>query len=131
MPAPRAAAIAENIQQTRAFARVDRRLLFRPHPRLRGSRTSDPGFRQGARDVNSRRVITRVLMLCALFLVPRTSFGRNDFVGLPIHRVDLRVQKAIAIGHRSLAGIVDVFNVFSRANYGSYTLTETSATYGK
>ena len=81
--------------------------------------------------MNSRRVITRVLMLCALFLVPRTSFGRNDFVGLPIHRVDVRVQKAIAIGHRSLAGIVDVFNVFNRANYGSYTLTETSASYGK
>ena len=56
---------------------------------------------------------------------------RNNVVGLPIHRVDMRVQKAIAIGHRSLAGIVDVFNVFNRANYGSYTLTETSASYGK
>src|SRR5258705_5478899 len=77
MPAPRAAAIAENIQQTRVFARVDRRLLFRPHPRPRGSRTSDPGSRQGARDVNSGRVITRALMLCALFTVPRAAFAQE------------------------------------------------------
>ena len=56
---------------------------------------------------------------------------RNNFVGLPLHRVDMRVQKSIALGHRSLSGIVDVFNLFNRANYGSYTLTETSAAYGK
>jgi hypothetical protein len=52
-------------------------------------------------------------------------------VGLPIHRVDLRVQKSIAFSHRTLSGLVDVFNVFNRANCGSYTLTETSANYGK
>jgi hypothetical protein len=56
---------------------------------------------------------------------------RNNFVGLPLHRVDMRVQKSIAFGHRSLSGIVDVFNLLDRANYGSYTLTETSAAYGK
>jgi hypothetical protein len=60
-----------------------------------------------------------------------TIIPRNNFVGLPLHRVDMRVQKSIALGHRSLSGIVDVFNVFDRANYGSYTLTETSAAYGK
>jgi hypothetical protein len=65
-------------------------------------------------------------------LRPNASIiARNTFVGLPIHRVDLRAQKSIAIGHRTLSGIVDVFNVFNRANYGSYTLTETSASYGK
>ena len=57
--------------------------------------------------------------------------SRNNFVGLPLHRVDLRAQKSIALGHRTLSGMVDVFNVFNRANYGSYTLTETSAAYGK
>jgi hypothetical protein len=57
--------------------------------------------------------------------------ARNTFVGLPIHRVDLRAQKSIAIGRRTVSGIVDVFNVFNRANYGSYTLTETSASYGR
>ena len=56
---------------------------------------------------------------------------RNNFVGLPLHRVDMRVQKSIALGHRSLSGIVDVFNLLDRANYGSYTLTETSAAYTK
>ena len=60
-----------------------------------------------------------------------TIIPRNSFVGLPLHRVDLRVQKAFAFGHRTLSGIVDVFNLFNRANYGSYTLTETSASYGK
>jgi len=56
---------------------------------------------------------------------------RNSFVGEPLHRVDLRLQKMFMFGQRSLSGIVDVFNVFNHANYGSYTLTETSAAYGK
>ena len=65
-------------------------------------------------------------------LRPDGSFiPRNNFVGLPIHRVDLRVQKSIVLGGRTISGIVDVFNVFDRANYGSYTLTETSASDGK
>ena len=60
-----------------------------------------------------------------------TLIDRNNFVGLPLHRVDMRVQKSLTFGRRSISGIVDVFNVFNRANYGSYTLTETSASYGK
>jgi carboxypeptidase family protein len=60
-----------------------------------------------------------------------TLIDRNNFVGLPLHRVDMRVQKSVAFGLRSLSGIVDVFNVFNHSNYGSYTLTETSASYGK
>jgi hypothetical protein len=60
-----------------------------------------------------------------------TIIRRNDFVGVPIHRVDLRAQKSITFGNRTLSGIIDVFNVFNRANYGSYTLTETSASYGR
>ena len=56
---------------------------------------------------------------------------RNNFVGLPLHRVDMRVQKSITLGRRSISGTVDVFNLLNRANYGSYTLTETSAAYTK
>jgi Carboxypeptidase regulatory-like domain len=56
---------------------------------------------------------------------------RNNLVGQPIHRVDLRAQKSIGLGRYTISGIVDIFNVFNRANYGSYTLTETSAGYGK
>ena len=57
--------------------------------------------------------------------------ARNNFVGLPLHRVDMRVQKSITLGRRSISGTVDVFNLLNRANYGSYTLTETSAAYTK
>ena len=56
---------------------------------------------------------------------------RNNFVGLPLHRVDMRLQKSITLGRRSISGSVDVFNLLNRANYGSYTLTETSAAYTK
>jgi carboxypeptidase family protein/TonB-dependent receptor-like protein len=59
-----------------------------------------------------------------------TIIPRNNFVGLPLHRVDMRVQKSLALGRRSISGILDVFNLFNRANYGFYTLTETSASYG-
>ena len=60
-----------------------------------------------------------------------TIIPRNSFVGMPLHRVDLRLQKSLTFGHRSIAGIVDVFNLLDHANYGSYTLTETSAAYGR
>ena len=68
-----------------------------------------------------------------------TSFGpagsiiaRNSFVGEPIHRVDMRLQKHLKLGPRaSVDGLLELFNVFDHANYGSYTLTETSASYGK
>ncbi len=60
-----------------------------------------------------------------------TIIERNNFVGQPIHRVDLRAQKSITFGRRTISGIIDIFNVFNRANYGSYTLTETSTSYGK
>jgi hypothetical protein len=60
-----------------------------------------------------------------------TLIDRNNFVGVPLHRVDMRVQKSMTFGRRSVSGIVDVFNLINRANYGSYTLSETSASYGK
>jgi hypothetical protein len=57
---------------------------------------------------------------------------RNSFVGQPLHRVDTRVQKRFAIGgHRTLDGMVEVFNVFNRGNYGSYTTNVDNAAYGQ
>ena len=57
---------------------------------------------------------------------------RNGIVGQPIHRVDLRVQKHLAInGHAGVDGIVEVFNVFNHANYGSYTTVESNRLYGQ
>jgi hypothetical protein len=60
-----------------------------------------------------------------------TIVPRNNFVGDPIHRVDLRVQKTFRLfGTARLEGIVEVFNLFNHDNYGSYTTNEASAAYG-
>jgi len=55
---------------------------------------------------------------------------RNGFVGDPIHRVDLRLQQRVPLLKRvSADGIFEVFNLFDRANYGSYTLDESSRAF--
>ncbi|PYR67620.1 MAG: hypothetical protein DMF88_12185 [Acidobacteria bacterium] len=55
---------------------------------------------------------------------------RNSFVGNPIHRVELRLMQRIPLGGKaSLAGNLEVFNLFNRKNYGVYDLTETSGTF--
>jgi hypothetical protein len=57
---------------------------------------------------------------------------REGIVGDPIHRVDMRLQKRLTLGGRwNLEGILEVFNVFNHANYGSYTTNESNANYGK
>ena len=61
-----------------------------------------------------------------------TIISRKGLVGDPIHRVDMRLQKRIAISERvQLFGIFEVFNLFNHANYGSYTTNENNANYGK
>ena len=56
---------------------------------------------------------------------------RNGIVGDPIHRVDLRLQKHLALnGRAGFDGIVEVFNIFNHANYGSYTTVESNRLYG-
>jgi len=57
---------------------------------------------------------------------------RNAFIGSPIHRVDMRMQKRFGLGgRRSVDGLLEVFNLFNHSNFGSYTLTESNAQYGK
>jgi hypothetical protein len=57
---------------------------------------------------------------------------RNGIVGDPIHRVDLRLQKHLALnGRAGFDGIVEVFNIFNHANYGSYTTAESNRLYGQ
>jgi hypothetical protein len=57
---------------------------------------------------------------------------RNNLKGRPLHRVDLRLQQGLPVVARArLEGILEVFNLFDHANYGSYTTTETSTSYGK
>ena len=57
---------------------------------------------------------------------------RNSFVGDPIHRVDTRLQKRFTLGGRmSIDGMLEIFNLFDRANYGSYTTNIDSTAYGQ
>jgi hypothetical protein len=61
-----------------------------------------------------------------------TIVPRNGFVGDPIHRVDVRLQERIPFGGRvSIDGIVEVFNLFDRANFGSYVTDELSPLFGQ
>jgi len=62
-----------------------------------------------------------------------TIVPRNSFVGDPVHRVDLRFQRRFALGGaRAIDGIIEVFNVFNHANYGSYTTQQSvSNRYGQ
>jgi hypothetical protein len=54
-----------------------------------------------------------------------TIVPRNSFVGKPLHRVDLRLQRRFPLGGTAgVEGIVEVFNVFNHANYGSYGTSE-------
>ena len=56
----------------------------------------------------------------------------NNFVGKPIHRVDLRLLKRLDLGRRLKAeGLVELFNTFNHANYGSYVTQENNAQYGQ
>ena len=60
-------------------------------------------------------------------IIPRTGI-----IGDQIHRVDLRLQKRFPLGgHRQFEGLVEVFNLLNHANYGSYTINESNANYGK
>jgi hypothetical protein len=61
-----------------------------------------------------------------------TIVPRNNFVGLPIHRVDTRLTKRFSLGgRRTIDGLLEVFNLFNHANYGAYTTSESNAQYGK
>jgi hypothetical protein len=59
-----------------------------------------------------------------------TIIPREGFVGDPIHRVDVRFQQRVPLGGRVRAdGLLEVFNLFDRANYGSYVTNESSSQF--
>jgi hypothetical protein len=61
-----------------------------------------------------------------------TVMPRNSLVGHPIHRVDLRIQRRFQLQkHAGVDGILEVFNLFDHANYGSYVTAESNANYGR
>ena len=60
-----------------------------------------------------------------------TIVPRNNFRQKPLHRVDLRVQRRFGLGGRvGVDGILEVFNLFNHANYGSYVTQESARNYG-
>jgi hypothetical protein len=61
-----------------------------------------------------------------------TLVPRNGFVGDPVHRVDIRLQERIPLpGRASIDGILELFNLFNRANYGTYVTDELSPLFGE
>jgi len=64
--------------------------------------------------------------------VDGTVVPRNDFVGKPLHRVDLRLQRQFKLGPKMRAtGLIELFNVFNHANYGGYSTAQSLANYGQ
>jgi len=65
-------------------------------------------------------------------LMPDGSFiARNSFVGKPVHRADVRLLKSVPLGaRRRVDGMIDLFNAFNHANYGSYILEKSNANFG-
>ncbi len=60
-----------------------------------------------------------------------TVWPRDALVGLPLHKVDLRLTSHVKVYNSlRLELLAEVFNVFNRANYGSYNTTITSASFG-
>ena len=55
---------------------------------------------------------------------------RNDFVGAPIHRMDLRLQRRFNFGRVRVDGMAELFNLFNHENYGSYVTVESNRNYG-
>jgi hypothetical protein len=61
-----------------------------------------------------------------------TLVPRNNFVGDQIHRVDLRLMRRFPLGGDvQIDGLLEVFNVFNRANFGTYNTQESSSNYGQ
>ncbi len=57
---------------------------------------------------------------------------RNALLGLPLYKVDMRASKTIRFaGNSNVTLLAEVFNLFNRANYGSYNTQLDSATFGQ
>jgi hypothetical protein len=60
-----------------------------------------------------------------------TIVPRNNFVGDPLHRFDLRLQRRFSVGGLRIDGIAEVFNLFNHENYGNYVTVESNRNYGR
>lgn len=60
-----------------------------------------------------------------------TIVPRNNLVGQPLHRVDLRLQRRFGFGGRArVDAMLEAFNLFNHENHGSYVTAESNRDYG-
>jgi len=58
--------------------------------------------------------------------------GRNALMGLPLHKMDVRISQEISLGgNRTITATAEVFNLFNHANYGTYIGAVDLATLGR
>jgi hypothetical protein len=58
--------------------------------------------------------------------------GRNALMGLPLHKVDVRLSQEVVIGRSfRITATAEVFNLFDHANYGTYIGSADLATLGR
>jgi hypothetical protein len=61
-----------------------------------------------------------------LSIIPRNDFDKKD-----LHRVDLRFYRSFKLGRTSLQPMLEVFNLFNRANFTTWNLNESNARFGQ
>ena len=60
-------------------------------------------------------------------VIPRFNFDRKD-----LHRVDVRLSRRFSFGDRfSFEPLVEVFNLFNRANFNTWNLNESNRNFGQ
>jgi hypothetical protein len=60
-------------------------------------------------------------------IIPRNNFNKKD-----LHRVDLRAMKRFNFSDRfSFEPMLEVFNLFNRANFTTWVLNERNARFGQ
>ena len=53
-----------------------------------------------------------------------TIVPRNNFVGSPIHRMDIRLMQRFDLAGVQVDGLFEIFNLYNHANYGAYNTRE-------
>jgi len=59
-------------------------------------------------------------------VIPRRNFNKKD-----LHRVDMRFSKRINLGRATIEPMVDIFNVFNRANFTDWVVNEQNSRFGQ
>ncbi len=55
---------------------------------------------------------------------------RNSFVGKPVQKTDMRIQKRMRIGHVQVDGMLELFNLFNHENFSNYVTQENLRNFG-